>query len=53
MRIFVWTSDESYWVTCSLGAGAGDGPEHTLGYVDYTMNLWSDACNAVQWEPTR
>lgn len=23
------------------------------GYGEYTMKLWADACNAVQWEPER
>ena len=27
-------------------------PPNTRSYGDYTMGLWAEACNAVQWEPS-
>lgn len=51
--IFSYVSDLSWWVTASRDSGQ-DGSEPALyPYADHTMNLWADACNAVQWEPAQ
>jgi hypothetical protein len=48
-----FTSDGETWVSGTNGYGPaekGKGPD-AWSYRDYTMRLWADACNAVQWEP--
>jgi hypothetical protein len=52
--IFSTTNPPTTWVTCTQGSGNfdGDDPDPPIfSYADYTMGLWADACNAVQWEP--
>jgi hypothetical protein len=45
------TSDGNTWVTCTQGHGPIEKPPLVFAYADYTMGLWADASNAVQWEP--
>lgn len=48
-----FSSDLKTWVSCTIGSGQMD-DESTIpasAYADYTMGLWADASNAVQWEP--
>jgi hypothetical protein len=51
--LFSTTNPPDTWVTATKSSGpASEWPEG-WSYEDYTMALWSDACNAVQWEPKR
>ena len=46
-----FVSDRSSWITATMGHGPVDQPPELWGYQDYTMGLWAEAANAVQWEP--
>jgi hypothetical protein len=51
---FSFTSEGEDWVSGTLGHGPIEKfPKGIVAYTDYTMGLWADATNAVQWEPTR
>lgn len=46
------TSDGQQWVSGTQGGGPVEKVDrHLFRYDDYTMGLWADASNAVQWEP--
>jgi hypothetical protein len=52
--ILTSTHPPTDWVTCTQGTGkCGEGFAELWSYPDYTMGLWADACNAVQWEPSQ
>lgn len=49
--LLTFIDGKDYFVTSSLDGGALSECVGYFGYPDYTMRLWADACNAVQWEP--